>query len=82
MNTIYNVCKANIEELSDFQEDVEIRKDKYILAKDYIDMICDEGNWAANIDISLTAFIYNINIAIHLKNADDEDLRYDHNIFL
>ena len=77
-NTISNVCKANLEELSDFQEDVEIRKDKYILARVYIDMISDEGNWATNIDISITAYIYNINIAIYLKNADDEDLRYAH----
>ena len=73
-----NVCKANLEELSDFQKKVEIRKDKYILIRDYIDMISDEGNWATNIDISVTAFIYNINIAIYLKNEDDEDLKYAH----
>ena len=41
-------------------------------------MICNEGNWATSIDISVTAYIYNINIAIYLKNADDEDLRYAH----
>ena len=41
-------------------------------------MISDEGNWATNIDISVTAYIYNINIAIYLKNEDDEDLRYAH----
>ena len=77
-NTISNVCKANIEVLSDFQAEVEIRKDKYILTRNYIDMISDDGNWATNIDISITAYIYNINIAIYLKNEDDEDLRYAH----
>ena len=77
-NTISNVCKANLEEICDFQETVEIRKDKYILTRNYIDMISDEGNWATNIDISVTAYIYNINIAIYLKNEDDEDLRYAH----
>ena len=41
-------------------------------------MICNEGNWATNIDISITVYIYNINIAIYLKNVDDEDLRYTH----
>ena len=75
---ISNVCKANLEELCNFQETVEIRKDKYILTRNYIDMISDEGNWATNIDISVTAYIYNINIAIYLKNEDDEDLRYAH----
>ena len=63
-NTISNVCKAYIEVLSDFQAEVEIRKDKYIPTRDYIYMISDEGNWATNIDISVTAYIYNINIAI------------------
>ena len=77
-NTISNVCKANIEVLSDFQAEVEIRKDKYIPTRDYIYMISDEGNWATNIDISVTAYIYNINIAIYFNDEKDEELRYAH----
>ena len=40
-------------------------------------MINTEGNWATNIDISVTSYLYDINIAIYL--ADDEDnLKYAH----
>ena len=41
-------------------------------------MISDEGNWATNIDISVSAYIYNINIAVYFKDEHDEDLRYAH----
>ena len=71
---ISNVCKDKLEELCDFQEKVEIKIDKFLRTKDYIYMISKEGNWATNIDISLTAYIYNINIAKYLKNEDDRDL--------
>ena len=40
-------------------------------------MINTEGNCATNIDISVTSYLYDINIAIYL--ADDEDnLKYAH----
>ena len=48
------------------------------MTRDYVYMISEDGNWATNIDISVTAYIYNINIAIYLKNDNDENLRYTH----
>ena len=77
-STISNVCKGNLEELCQFQEFVEIRKDEYVKTREYINnMINTEGNWATNIDISVTSYLYDINIAIYL--ADDEDnLKYAH----
>ena len=48
------------------------------MTRDYVYMISDEGNWATNIDISVTAYIYNINIAIYLKNDNDDNLKYAH----
>ena len=49
--TISKICIENIEELSEFQEYFEIRKDKYISTRQYIYMMSIEGNWATNIDI-------------------------------
>ena len=48
------------------------------MTRDYVYMISEDGNWETNIDISVPAYIYNINIVIYLKNDNDENLRYVH----
>ena len=39
-------------------------------------MISNEGSWAINIDISLTAYIYNINIAKSIFIRDHNSFFY------
>ena len=37
-----------------------------------------DGNWATSIDISVTAYIYNINIAVYLFDEKNNNLNYAH----
>ena len=76
--TISKICIENIDELSEFQEYVEIRKDKYISTREYIYMISNEGNWETNIDITVTSYLYNINIAIYFMGDNEKQLEYVH----
>ena len=41
-------------------------------------MISNEGNWATNIDITVTSYLYNINIAIYFMGEDEKQLEYVH----
>ena len=74
------ICRENVVEICQFQGYVEIRKDIYINTEEYINMMSNDGNWATNIDITTTAYLYNINIEIYL-NSDvkgDKNLYYAH----
>ena len=51
------ICKENINEISNFQENVESRRDTYINTKDYINLMSNIGNWATSIDITVSVYI-------------------------
>ena len=41
-------------------------------------MISNEGNWTTNIDITVTSYLYNINIAIYFMGGNEKQLEYVH----
>ena len=75
---ITEICKSNREYLVEFQNTVEIRHEQYINTKDYIEIMGQDGNWATNIDISVTAYIYNINIAVYIEENNNKEYQYAH----
>lgn len=69
-------CKDNQKQIIDFQPSVEIRKNKYISTEEYIKSMEKIGNWAVDLDIIITSFLFSINIAIYKYEENKEFLEY------
>ena len=64
-------CNENKDSILEFQKEVEIRPDLYIDTTEYINKIRINKNWATDIDIAVSSFIFGINIAIYIdKNKN------------
>ena len=74
-NLIYEFCNSNKEIIAEFQPQVEIRNNTFINTLDYIQNISDDKFWATDIELSISSFIFGINIAVY-KSKDTNNLQY------
>lgn len=72
-------CKENRNIISNFKKDLEYRYNLYITTVEYINLIGNDKNWANNIDISMRAYFFNINIATYKYSNNNNILEYFHN---
>lgn len=76
--TISYFCKENYSELKNFYDTVEIRRNIYIDLKEYIDSINIDKAWATGLDITVSSFLFDINIAVYKNTQDFSGIEYIH----
>ena len=62
---IYTYAVSYIEEICAFQPNVEINPNVYLPTKAYIKQMCNNKEWAGDIEIILTSYIFGIHIAVY-----------------
>ena len=74
----YSFFLKKILDYKNFFDTVEIRNDKYIDLKEYIDLIVTDKKWATELDITISSLIYFINIAIYQYSKNFKRIDYIH----
>ena len=70
----------NKNEIIEFQPNVEIRKDVYISTEDYLNIMGNDKNWAVDIDISISAHIFGLNIDVYKNDIKKNFIEYLYSI--
>ena len=73
---VLRFCKDNINEISNYQNKVKIQNEKLINTVDYINNIDKSNDWAEDIELMITSFIFELNIAIYHYSEDKKNLNY------
>ena len=73
---ILTICQDNIYEINNYQNKVKIQNDEIIDTIDYINNMDKNINWASEIDIIITCFSFEMNIAIYKYSDDKNNLEY------
>ena len=69
-------CKDNINEINNYQNKVKLQNGEIMNTTDYINNLQKKSNWATDIDIIISCFIFGINIAIYKYSDDKKNLEY------
>ena len=62
---IYMYAKCNVDVISEFQPNVEIKRNNYIDTATYINNMGKDKYWAGDLEMQLACFIFGIKIAIY-----------------
>ena len=74
--TVSKFCKDNINEINDFKNEVEIKEGIFINTKEYINNMDKNECWDKDIEITISSYIFGINIAIYKYSNDKNNLEY------
>ena len=78
---IASYCSNNINEIINFQPNVEIRKNVFISTEEYIKKMAIDKNWAIDIDILICAHIFGINIGVYKYEDNQDYIEFLYSIF-
>ena len=74
--TVSIFCKDNIEEIYNIQNQVEIKAGSFINTKEYINNMDKNNDFANDIDITISSYLFAINIVIYIFTNDKINLQY------
>ena len=75
-NAVSSYCQINKDIIIDFQDSVEIRNNIFINTEEYINIMGNDKNWAVDIDIYISAFLFGINIVIYKFEVDKNYIEF------
>ena len=70
----------NKQEIIKFQPTVEIRREVFISTEEYLNLMGCDKNWAVDIDISISAHIFGINIAVYKNDKNKNFIEFIYSI--
>ena len=69
-------CRDNISEISEIQGKVLSQNGEYISTENYIKEMDNNRDWATDLDILITCFIFELNIGIYKYGEDKDNLEF------
>jgi len=73
---VTSFCQKNIEEINNFKSEIKIKNDVSMSTKDYINQMEKNVNFSNDIDMTISSFLFSINIAIYKYSEDRNNLEY------
>ena len=73
---VMTFCKNNISELTDFKKEVEIRNGVFMNTKQYIDNMEKNIYWSNDIEVTISSYLFCMNISIYLFSNDRANFEY------
>ena len=70
---IYTYAKTYINEISEFQPNLEISKNKYLDTPTYIRNMGEDKYWVGDIEMQLVCYIFGIKIAIYKSEVNENN---------
>jgi len=75
---VSNFCKQNKTEINNFQNEVELGNGVFISTNEYINNMDKDRAWATDIDITISTYLFGINVAVYVHSDEANNLENNH----